>query len=161
MINTDQSKSVLRALGALESYAWQIDTTSPKHFTVTAEVSGRTIPADWQVALKKVQLRHPLVNARVDGGSDGRLYFLHDQSVEIPLRIARIDKILSIEHEIKREFSAPFGTGDVALLKAALLYGEERCVIIITAHHAIADGMSLAHFIHDILQTLAGESLPH
>lgn len=161
MINTDQSKSVLRALGALESYAWQIDTTSPKHFTVTAEVSGRTKPTDWQVALKKVQLRHPLVNARVDGGSDGRLYFLHDQSVEIPLRIARIDKILSIEHEIKREFSAPFGTGDVALLKAALLYGEERCVIIITAHHAIADGMSLAHFIYDILQTLAGESLPH
>ncbi|WP_208718385.1 phthiocerol/phthiodiolone dimycocerosyl transferase family protein [Pantoea cypripedii] len=46
------------------------------------------------------------------------------------------------------------------MLKAALLYSEKRCVIIFTAHHAIADGRSLAHFIHDLLETLAGKNLP-
>lgn len=149
----------LRPLGALESYAWHIDTTSPKHFTISAEVNGFTRIDDWSSALKKVQSRHPLINARIDVASDNRLYFFHDGTVEIPLRVARLNKILSIENEIKREFSAPFGTGDIALLKAALLYSEECCVIIMTAHHAIADGRSLAHFIHDLLDTLAGKSL--
>ncbi|QGY32440.1 condensation domain-containing protein [Pantoea cypripedii] len=160
MENTSQNETTLRPLGALESYAWHIDTTSPKHFTVSAEINGVTRLDDWSSALKKVQSRHPLINARVDADSDNRLYFFHDQTIEIPLRIARLNKISSIEEEIKREFSAPFGTGDMALLKAALLYSEERCVIIFTAHHTIADGRSLAHFIHDLLETLAGKNLP-
>ncbi|WP_455813075.1 hypothetical protein [Pseudomonas graminis] len=154
-----QTELTFRALGALESYAWQIDTTSPKHFTVTAEISGMTTIADWQAALKKAQLRHPLINARVDTGHDGRLHFFHDLLVEIPLRVARLDKIVSVEDEIRREFSAPFGVGDIALLKAALLYSKERCVLIITAHHAIADGRSLSYFIHDVLEVLAGKEL--
>ncbi|MBP2171114.1 NRPS condensation-like uncharacterized protein [Erwinia toletana] len=160
MENISHKESTLRALGALENYAWQSDTTSPKHFTMSAEVGGSTTLDEWSAALKKVQSRHPLINARVDTGKDGRLHFFHGQAIDIPLRIAHLNKIVSVENEIKREFSAPFGTGDVALLKAALLYSEDRCVIIITAHHAIADGKSLTHFIHDILETLTGTILP-
>ena len=76
-----QQELTFRALGALENYAWQIDTTSPKHFTITAEISGDSTIAEWSSALKKVQSRHPLVNARVDTGGDGRLHFFHDQNI--------------------------------------------------------------------------------
>lgn len=155
-----QQELTFRALGALENYAWQIDTTSPKHFTITAELSGNSTVAEWSSALKKVQARHPLVNARVDTGGDGRLHFFQDKNIDIPLRVARLNKVTSIEDEIRREFSAPFGEGDVALLKAALLYSEYRCVIIITAHHVIADGRSLTYFIHDLLETMSGKELP-
>lgn len=155
-----QQELTFRALGALENYAWQIDATSPKHFTITAEVSGNSTVEEWYAALRKLQSRHPLINARVDTGSDGRLHFFQDPSISIPLRVARLNKITSVEDEIRREFAAPFGEGDMALLKAALLYSQDRCVIIITAHHAIADGRSLTYFIHDLLEILSGKALP-
>ncbi|WP_407273623.1 condensation domain-containing protein [Dickeya ananatis] len=160
MENKSLNETTLRPLGALESYSWQIDATCPKHFTVSAEINSFTRIEDWSSALKKVQSRHPLINSRIDATSDNRLYFFHDRTVEISLRVSRLNKISSIENEIKREFSAPIWTGDMALLKATLLYSEECCVIIMTAHHAIADGRSLAHFIHDLLETLAGKNLP-
>lgn len=160
MKNELQKEVVFRELGALESYAWQIDNASPKHFTITAEVSGNSTIAEWSSALKKVQSRHPLLNARVDAGNGGRLHFFQDLNISIPLRVARLHKINSVEDEIRREFSAPFGLGDLALLKVALLYSEYRCVVIVTAHHAIADGRSLSYFVNDLLETLSGKSLP-
>ncbi|MEC5344641.1 condensation domain-containing protein [Brenneria populi] len=155
-----KKKTVIRALGALESWAWQIDAVSPKNFSVTAEVSGCTTIDGWSKALKDVQSRHPLINAYVDTSNDGRLYFFHNHTVEIPLRVSRLNKTSFIEEEIQREFFTPLNISDTALLKAALLYSEERCVIILTSHHAIADGRSLAYFIYDVLQRLAGNAQP-
>lgn len=159
MNNETQSESFLRTLGPLESYAWLIDPISPKHFTVTAEVTGKTSVAAWAAALHAVQARHPLINARVDTEHLGPLHFIYDASANIPLRVVRLDKITDVEQEIKREFSAPFGIGDIPLLRAALLYSDTRCVIIITSHHSIADGLSLTHFIRDVLDSLAGKVL--
>ncbi|MRS91463.1 chromosome condensation protein [Enterobacteriaceae bacterium RIT714] len=159
-MNTDtQSGSFLRALGPLESYAWLIDPISPKHFTITAEVTGSTSVDAWAAALHAVQSRHPLINARVNTDSSQPLHFVYDSSAKIPLRVVRLDKLTDIEQEIKREFSAPFGTGDIPLLRAALLYSDTRCVIIMTSHHSIADGLSLTHFIRDVLDSLAGKVL--
>jgi hypothetical protein len=51
---------------------------------------------------------------------------------KIPLRVVRLDKITVIAQEIKREFSAPSGIGDIPLLRAPQLYRDTCCVIIIT-----------------------------
>lgn len=159
-MNTEtQSESFLRALGPLESYAWLIDPISPKHFTITAEVTGTTSVDAWAAALHAVQSRHPLINARVNTDNSLPLHFVYDSSAKIPLRVVRLNKITDVEQEIKREFSAPFGTGDIPLLRAALLYSETRCIIIMTSHHSIADGLSLTHFIRDVLDSLAGTAL--
>ncbi|WP_336219516.1 condensation domain-containing protein [Citrobacter amalonaticus] len=152
-------ESFLRALGPLETYAWLIDPISPKHFTVTAEVVGATSVDAWAAAFHAVQARHPLINARVNTDRSQPLHFVYDSSAKIPLRVVRLDKITDIEQEIKREFSAPFGIGDIPLLRAALLYSDTRCIIIITSHHSIADGLSLTHFIRDVLDSLAGKVL--
>lgn len=159
-MNTDtQSESFLRALGPLERYAWLIDPISPKHFTVTAEVTGTMSVDAWVAALHAVQLRHPLINAHVNTDSRQSLHFVYDSSAKIPLRVVRLNNTTDVEKEIKREFSAPFGNGDIPLLRAALLYSDTRCIIIITSHHSIADGLSLTHFIRDVLDSLAGTVL--
>ncbi|MFP2238220.1 condensation domain-containing protein [Pseudescherichia vulneris] len=154
-----QSESFLRELGPLESYAWLIDPISPKHFTITAEVTGTTSVEAWAAALHAVQSRHPLINARVNTDDHKPLHFIYDSSAKIPLRVVRLNKTTDVEQEIKREFSAPFGTGDIPLLRAALLYSDTRCIIIMTSHHSIADGLSLTHFIRDVLDSLAGRAL--
>ncbi|MGX5089093.1 condensation domain-containing protein [Enterobacter sp. UPMP2052] len=159
-MNTEtKSESFLRALGPLESYAWLIDPICPKHFTVTAEVAGATSVDVWATALHTVQARHPLINARVNADNRLPLHFVYDSSAKIPLRFVRLNTTTDVEQEIKREFSAPFGTGDIPLLRAALLFSDTRCIIIMTSHHSIADGLSLTHFIRDVLDSLAGTVL--
>lgn len=59
MQNEAQGEAILRALGPLENYAWLIDLISPKHFTVTAEVTGKTSVDAWATALHTVQARPP------------------------------------------------------------------------------------------------------
>lgn len=150
---------MLRNLGAIERYAWLIDPVSPKHFTLTAEVTGSTEIDTWRTALQMVQSRHPIMNACINNHNNGRQYFSRIPAVSIPLRIVLLDRINDVEHEIKREFSAPFGTGDASLIKAALLHGKERSIIIITVHHVIADGLSLMHFMRDLLDAMVGKHL--
>ncbi|WP_455428011.1 condensation domain-containing protein [Dryocola sp. LX212] len=159
MKTATESEVFLRALGPLESYAWLIDPVSPKHFTVTAEIAGNTTIDAWTAALYAVQSRHPLINVRVKADNGWPLHFVADSSAKIPLRVVRLDNTTDIEHEIKREFSAPFGTGDLPLLRAALLYSDTRCILIMTSHHSIADGLSLTHFIRDVLSVLTDEVL--
>ncbi|WP_058910061.1 condensation domain-containing protein [Entomohabitans teleogrylli] len=155
-----QQNSVLRLLGPLERYAWLIDPISPKHFTITAEVSGPTTIETWEAAFKAIQSRHPLTNAQISSDDEQTLHFVYDPSVKIPMRVVLLDRIADIESEIKREFSAPFGIGDIPLLRAALLYSKERCIVILTSHHSISDGLSLSHFLRDLLECLSGKSLP-
>nr|WP_181375167.1 hypothetical protein [Pectobacterium carotovorum]ALG88700.1 Condensation domain protein [Pectobacterium carotovorum] len=154
MQNETQGEAILRVLGQLENYAWLIDLISPKHFTVTTEVTGKTSVDAWATALHTVQVRPPLINARVNTDSLRPLHFIYDPSAKIPLRVVRLDKITDVEQEIKREFSAPFGIGDIPLLRAALLYSDTRCVIIITSHHSLTD------FIRDVLDSLRVRCCP-
>ena len=74
-MDTVSKKYQLRPLGALEQYTWKIDTFGPKHFTVSAEVTGRTTLDEWLRAINKLQKRHPLICAGVDVNDDNELCF--------------------------------------------------------------------------------------
>jgi hypothetical protein len=152
-------KNVLRPLGSLERYAWLSDQNSPKHFSITAEVRGHTTLATWRSALDAVQVRHPLLSAGVILDSDGRPHFVRETLAPIPLRVVRRDAGRTWERELEREYATPFGVADIPLIRAALLYGKDVCNIIVTVHHAIADGLSIAHLIRDLLEALSGKAL--
>ncbi|HCQ3777487.1 TPA: hypothetical protein OKD72_004120 [Escherichia coli] len=74
-MDTVSKKYQLRPLGALEQYAWKIDTFGPKHFTVSAEVTRRTTLDEWLREINKLQKRHPLIWAGVDVNDDNELCF--------------------------------------------------------------------------------------
>jgi len=57
----------------------------------------------------------------------------------------------TVVEECKTSF--PIETGP--LVRFSLLNSPERSILVICAHHAICDGMSLAYLIRDILQQLA------
>jgi hypothetical protein len=115
--------------------------------------------ASWRSALDAVQLRHPLLRAGVTPDSDGRPHFIQENSAPIPLRVARRDAGRTWEQELEREYATPFGVADIPLIRAALLHGKDVCNIIVTVHHAIADGLSIAHLIRDLLEALSGNAL--
>jgi hypothetical protein len=90
---------------------------------------------------------------------DGRLHFVQETLAPIPLRVVRRDAGRSWERELEREYATPFGVADIPLMRVALLYGKEACNVIVTVHHAIADGLSIAHLIRDLLEALSGKAL--
>src|SRR3984893_18786255 len=58
---------VIRPLNSLEHLFWLIDQNRPVHFAVTAQVSGETSLRDWRVALARLQERHSLLSASIEG----------------------------------------------------------------------------------------------
>src|ERR1700732_4560805 len=51
--------------------------------------------------------------------------------------------------------STPFPVEDALLVRAVLLHEAHRATILLTVHHSIADGLSVALIVRDILEVLS------
>ncbi len=150
---------LLRPLGTAERMFWLLDRKHPFHFAVAAEIEGRTSPADWLDALDQLQARHPLLSVAIDD-QGGEPRFRRDMGAAIPLRvIASDDPSARLNSEIAAELAERFDPTRPPLARAVLIHAPGRASFIMTAHHAIADGLSLAYAIRDVLQAVAGEKL--
>lgn len=86
-------------------------------------------------------------------------YFQQTSSARIPLRVIHDDPTARWEEEVAAELAKPFVAADAPLIRAVLIHADQDAALILVAHHAIADGMSLAYAIRDILGVLAGDIL--
>jgi hypothetical protein len=157
------SETLIRYLGPSEAYFWLSNQNSWKHFVVAAHITGETTTASWRTALDAVQRRHPLLGVCIDADDSGAPYFRLLPKLRIPLRIVQGDALQGWEDEMETELSAPFPLEDALLVRAVLLHEPHRATISLTVHHSIADGLSVALIVRDILEALSGkplESLP-
>jgi hypothetical protein len=149
----------IRQLGSVEHLLWLLDQHRPMHFAVTAHVSGRTDVAAWRNALDHLQRRHSLMSVAIVGQPGSVPYFQQGSMARIPLRVIHDDPTARWEDEVAAEIANPFGAADVPLIRAVLIHADQDAVLILVAHHAIADGMSLAYAIRDTLSVLGGDTL--
>ncbi len=151
--------NALRPLGALEHLLWLVDQVRPMHIVFAAEITGTASPEDWREALDRAQERHPLLTMRIEGGPGSLPRFSAVPGAQIPLRVVQADPKSRWEAEVYREFVTPFDPNVAPLMRAALIQGDGRCALILTAHHAINDGMGMTYLVRDILQALSGKPL--
>jgi NRPS condensation-like uncharacterized protein len=59
------------------------------------------------------------------------------------------------ELEVDREMATPFAPDQAPLIRSVLIHKPESAVLILIAHHSIADGMALVFLIRDLLQVLS------
>jgi hypothetical protein len=148
----------MRSLGSLEQLFWLLDQNSPVHFALAAQVKGQTTIEEWRNALAAVQKRHPLLSVSIKIDKKSVPYFYHVEDTSIPLRVVQIDNAdLNWETELGKELSIPFNAVHAPLVRAVLLHEPQKAILIILAHHAIADGVSIAFVIRDVLQAMAGQ----
>jgi hypothetical protein len=160
VVATPKAPGVLRPLGALEEFLWLIDQNRPVHFAMAAQVHGSTTVARWRDALDLVQLRHPLLSVRIETDRSFRPHFCSEPAAPIPLRVVQGNNASQRwESEIELELSIPFDARQAPLVRAVLLYEANQAVFIVVAHHSIADGLSIAFVIRDVLQVLAGNPI--
>ena len=112
------------------------------------------------MALASLQQRHPMFRASIQTDDNGVPFFREEAGPPIPLRIVEGNAEQQLESEIAREISTPFHSPSQApLVRAAVLHEKKRSIVILAAHHSIADGISLAYAIRDLVHALAGEAL--
>lgn len=144
-----------RRLGALEELFWLYDQSSPVHFSIAAEITGATSVEAWQNGLSSLQRRHPMLSVRIDHQNRSLKAGLFGP---IPLRVIQ-DETVSWHEEFRREVAIPFAPDDAPLVRAVLLHRVDRAAIILTAHHAVADALSLVFALRDLLHAFSGVSL--
>ncbi len=116
-------------------------------------IEGPLTPTILQKALDLVQKHHPMLQVHIVDLADGA-YFQYEGTSKIPLRV--IDK----QHEnqwleiTQEELHQQFFGGVEPLCRVTLIRpfkSDGTSEIIATFHHAIADGLSCIHFIHELL----------
>ena len=149
---------LVRPLGALEEFIWLLDQSRPAHFVMAAEVSGSTILSDWWRALDFVQARHPLLSVRIARNQEDRPCFYQERTASIPFRVVEgTNATQRWESEAELELSIPFDPTSAPLVRAVLLHEQQRAVCLLTTHHSIADGRSVAFVIRDLLEVVSGK----
>jgi NRPS condensation-like uncharacterized protein len=138
---------------------WLMDQKHPVHLTVTAEVKGITKAQNWRDALDAVQKRHPILSTSIKRNEEGQPALHQVDPAPIPLRVVDGSVQEHWELELDREMALPFTPEQAPLIRTVLIHKPQSAVLIIIAHHAIADGMALVFLIRDLLQVLSGEQI--
>ena len=150
----------MRPLSTLERALWLHDQVEPSHFSVSGLIEGATTVEEWRTALASLQQRHPLFRVSIQTDENGVPFFREETGGPIPLRIVQGNTKQQLEREIALEISTPFlSSWRAPLVRAAVLHDKNRSIVILTAHHSIGDGISLAYAIRDLLLALAGNAL--
>jgi Condensation domain len=154
-----ERSTVLRELSSIERMLWLRDQNHCNHFSMAAEIRGHTTVTMWRNALDQLQRRHPLLNVLIGLEENSRPVFCQAGEDKIPLVVRKRTSPLQWQAEVEKELSAPFDTSESPLMRAQLLLGDDRCEVILTTHHSIADGMAIVYVIRDLLQAVSGEKL--
>ena len=155
---TNTTYEVIRNLDPLEHLFWLTDQNQPFHFAMTAQVSGETRVDDWRQALARLQERHPLLSASIEG-EPGATPWFRRVVAPIPLRIVHGDPHACWAEEVAQELAVPFDSKRAPLVRAVLIHTSNNAAFILVAHHSIADGMSLAFAVRDTLRAISGSVL--
>lgn len=145
-----------RPLGSFERMSWLINQTRCSHFALSAQITGNADVSKWRSALNAVQARHPILSMGINGGNIYEPFFESKPNREIPMRVIETSDPNRWEKEMEAELALPIGHSKAPMLRTVLVRQRDSAVIIISTHHAIADGIGLSFLVRDLVMALAG-----
>jgi NRPS condensation-like uncharacterized protein len=127
----------------------------PLNVVMVAKISGAVDVEQITAVLDSLRKRHALLAVRVVIDENDVAWYVTEGVPEFSIntipRQAEDQWLQTVIAECKTSF--PIETGP--LVRFSLLHSAEKSELVICAHHAICDGMSLTYLIRDILQHLA------
>lgn len=148
-----QSHQLRRPLDPCELYFALFDEVSTTNFVLVAELRTLLDPNQVQQALGVVLREVDLLQVGIYWTTSGA-EFRHQEDVSMPLQVINSteDRWLAL---IERETTQPFQATVAPLARCLLIRLEERCVLAITFHHAIADAKSGVETLRRVLECVA------
>jgi hypothetical protein len=142
----------------MEKFFYLLSQSHPNHFVMAGEVSGATRVDQWKGALNRVAHHSPLVWSRIERDSRNVPVFVPVPHGAVPLQVKPYGSS-SWTDEAAAQVAQPFDELNPPLMRATLLHGEARSIIVLVAHHSIGDGLSLTALLGDLLRAMAGQPL--
>ena len=154
--STVETKSY-RTLGSFERFIWLADHHRPLHFSLVAELNGTAPVTQWINALNALKQQHPLFNVNIHLNENNSPVFTQASgNAPIPFRVVQHTENNSWETELQQELATRFNATQGPLIRVVLYEYADRSVIILSAHHTIADADSLSYVVRDLLNTMDG-----
>jgi NRPS condensation-like uncharacterized protein len=141
-----------RPLSGMERWHWLLDRAAPMNVVFVARVAGRFNRARLQRALDVAAAHYPLMTARIEPADPPRFVSCEHR---VPLRALewRPDDWRSTAvEELNQRIVAIKGP----LVRAVLLDGKSRSDLLLSFHLAVADGLSGAHLLDEVLSVYGG-----
>jgi NRPS condensation-like uncharacterized protein len=142
-----------RKLGLVEHLFATLHSMGEMLYVNIAKIQGELSLETLRFAIDLLQKRHPLLQVHLQKSDDG-YYFCTDSTLAIPLKLINRPNnqqwIEVAQEELQQKFSGELEP----LCRITLLQTPENPIsneLIVTFHHAIADGISALHFIHELL----------
>jgi len=123
------------------------------NISMIATILGNVSIEDLKIAIKKMQQRHPILNAHIE--LEGKkAYIVVKNRIDIPVMV--IERISDDQwsEEIILQHKIPFMMEHGPLIRFILLHSAEISDLIIFCQHTICDGMSLLYLARDIMTCL-------
>ena len=149
------TSSSIRKLGSVE-YSWaRMDEFAPVTFVGVLHLTNGPAPGILQKALNALQTRQIMLRVSLVE-RNGDFYFDEADSPS-PLQLQRLERTRDGEWQDHAEnhLNTPIDTAAAPLARCTYLYGEDRCELIFSFHHAIIDSRSGQSFIHQLLSECA------
>ena len=146
----------VRPLGVCERFFRIYALAFPVHFCLVGEIGGAINPAKLRAGLEQVRGRHPALRVGIaDDAEAGPSFYATDNPIEVHTAPVGADWRRVVESELNR----PFDTIPGPLMRATALWESDGVSLVLTFHHAIADALSGARILGDLMRALAGEPL--
>ncbi|MGF6492154.1 hypothetical protein ABIE56_000307 [Luteibacter sp. 621] len=144
-----------RPLDGLEKAFWLLDQHRPTHFVMAGDVRGKTTADEWIEALDLTGRQLPQLARRI-ATVEGQPAFVPTDPHGIPVQVVD-GEAGDWKAHAEAELSSRFDTENEPLVRARLLHGRHRSVLLLVFHHTIADGPSAVWLLRDILHRVAGK----
>ncbi|MFE3460082.1 amino acid adenylation domain-containing protein [Nocardiopsis aegyptia] len=122
----------------------------------TVDLAGTVDEDALGSAVRRLLLRHPVLRTAFRTTPDGHPVAVVTDAVGDPLRVVATDDPDSVE---RAERDRPFDVATAPLLRLCLLRGPVTRLVL-TCHHLILDGWSLALLLRELLALYTGADLP-
>jgi hypothetical protein len=143
-----------RKLSPVERLLWLVTQDVAMNFTLTAQICGQFSAAELHAALAQVQARHPLLGTRIAVDEQQWPCLVSGNVPELPVRIvarrADCDWVSLVEQQLELPFDRQIGP----LVRLVWLRSPDVSELIVVCDHLVADGLSAAYLVRDILQQL-------
>jgi NRPS condensation-like uncharacterized protein len=141
-----------RPLSTLEKAFWLEDQAANQNWVMIANLSMPVPESLLRQALDCVQQRHPPLKCKF---KDGEIpAFTTEDVPPIPLRIIERKGENHWVEESDTELLEPIPWTEGPLLRAVLLSSQDKCDLLMTACHIVADGISGVIIMRNVLRVL-------
>ncbi|WP_166921817.1 condensation domain-containing protein [Flavobacterium poyangense] len=137
-----------------------IDATTPLNCVFTAKIKGEIPKENIEIALAKIQSKHPLLRAEVDL-QDKRhpVYVVRENIKPIPLRIVKRQTDTDWLIESEQEWYRQFKEEGSPLAQLVWIKGEELSELLLVLPHCICDGTGFVTLMQELLALIDDPTL--